>query len=104
MQAEVSTRFKLNERLRCGVFIFDIKLTPRGSGNRAAARRLAQQFRTHEKMKPHIVKVVCGTSRVTVHFINSLELMNLFRELRAEELERRADRSQLKLFGGLELA
>lgn len=100
MQAEVTTKFKMTE----SVMVFDIKLLPRGSGNRAAAKRLAAQFKADPRLAAHILKVVVGSSRVTVHFNMTLELLSILRELKAEELRRRRDKSQLNLFAGIELA
>ena len=80
MRVEVTTKFKFSE----GIVIIDVALVPRGSGNRAAARRLAQSFRNHDRLKPHIVKVTCGSSRVLVHFRSSLELMSIIREIRLD--------------------
>jgi hypothetical protein len=74
MQVEVTTK------LKPGVLVLDIALVPRGSGNRNAARRLAEGFRTNGKLAPHVLKVTAGTSRVLVHLRVSLELMRIVAE------------------------
>lgn len=74
MKIEVRTRMRI---ARGGVptVVLDLLLLPRGSGNRNRARRLAQAFREHPKMKRHVRRVVCGTSRVTVHLRASVPMM-----------------------------
>jgi hypothetical protein len=93
MQAEVTTKFKMTE----GVMVLDIKLVPRGSGNRAAAQRLGRGVRSHPDLGPHIKRVVVGTSRVTVHFLVTLEFLKIVRDLKLEE--NRDVPGQLALFG-----
>ena len=92
MQVEVTTRFKPAENL----VILDMALTPRGSGNRAAARRLAQSFRNHAELKPHIHHVTCGSSRVIVTLVNSLALMKIIATIKRGTVD---VPGQLALFG-----
>lgn len=84
MRTEVKTRM---HELPSGSWetVMDVLLTPRGSGNRAHAQRVAQAFRDHPKLKGHIRKVVAGSSKVTVYLIPSLELMRVVAEWKAEE-------------------
>lgn len=79
------------------VVVLDVLLLPRGSGNRTRARRLADAFRKHELMGPHISRVVCGASRVTVHLRASAASVAALAELM--EREKRKDvEGQLPLF------
>lgn len=80
------------------VVVMEILLLPRGSGNRNTARRLANHFRTNAELKPHVKKVVCGTSRVTVHLIPSIDLLQIIEDIKRRQRE--ADLpGQLPLFG-----
>ncbi len=74
MKIEVRTRARVTRQGRPTV-VMDLLLLPRGSGNRNRARRLAQVFRQHPTMKRHVIRVVCGASRVTVHMKASVQLM-----------------------------
>jgi hypothetical protein len=90
MQVEVTTK------LKPGILVLDIALVPRGSGNRNAARRLANEFRENEHLSPHVVKVTHGTSRVLVHLRSSVELMRIVAEWPRPEPD---VPGQLPLFG-----
>ena len=92
MQVEVTTRLKPADNL----VILDIALTPRGSGNRHAARRLGRQFEQHADLKEHIEKVVVGSSRVVVHFRNSLAFLKAIRSVKRGTLD---VPGQLQMFG-----
>ena len=81
--------------------VLDVKLLPRGSGNRAAAERLARQFEADERFAPHIIEVNAGASRVTVHFRCSLALIRAIQEAK---IEVRDVPGQLGLFNGAEVA
>ena len=97
MQVEVKTQLKI-QRDGTPLVILSVILLPRGSGNRNRARRLADAFRNHPRMKPHIREVICGASRVTVHMRSSLSLL---REINALAGAARAGDvpGQLALFG-----
>src|SRR4051794_16083183 len=104
MQAQVTTKFK---HLTSGVkgkaeLVLDVALIPRGSGNRAAARRLAAQFKAEARLKPHLKRVVAGSSRVTIHFRLSGDLILALEEMKREHRERMKAQDvpgQLSLFG-----
>lgn len=78
--------------------IMDVLFIPRGSGNRNKARALGVAFKTHPKMKPHIKRVVVGSSRVTVHLRSSLALMKEISEMWAERRANGDVPGQLPLF------
>jgi hypothetical protein len=105
VQAQVTTKFR---HLTSGVkgkpeLILDVALIPRGSGNRAAARRLAKQFREEGRLKSHLKRVVAGSSRVTVHLRLSVDLLEALDEMKREHRERVTQDvpGQLSLFGVL---
>lgn len=78
--------------------IMEILLLPRGSGNRNMARRLANHFRTNPELKPNVHKVVCGTSRVTVHLIPSVDLLQKIEDIKQQQRQQDLP-GQLRLFG-----
>lgn len=94
MQIKVTTRMRLKEE---GVVV-DMILLPRGSGNRNAARRLRESFERNEQLRPHLLRVVSGTSRVTLHLKASVELMRVISEMRTAAEQARDVPGQLKLF------
>jgi hypothetical protein len=61
------------------VVVLDILLLPRGSGNRAMAKALAAKARA-STLGPHLLKVVTGASRVTLHMRSSLEFVRVIAE------------------------
>lgn len=83
MQVETKTRIKL-ARDGTPVVILDMLLLPRGSGNRNAARRLADAFRRDVRFKDHIRKISCGASRVTVHCRSSKAFLKMVLEMTDE--------------------
>ena len=88
MQAEVKTRARVTRKGEPELVV-EVALLPRGSGNRYKARKLAEVFRSDARVKDHIKRVVCGTSKVTVHFRSSLALIEVFNQIAAEEKERK---------------
>lgn len=62
---------------------------PAGSGNRNQARRLAEHIRRRKDLKPHLIRVHCGTSKVIAHLRPSFGLVGYFlsfgREVAADE-------------------
>lgn len=81
--------------------VLQVQLLPRGSGNRNKARALAETYRTHRIMRPHIKRVLCGASSVTVHFRASLGLVDAWNQVAAEERARQDVPGQMPLFGQL---
>jgi hypothetical protein len=81
------------------MLVMQIDLLPRGSGNRNFARRLAASFKTHDLLGPQVVKVVAGTSRVTVHMRSTIAALEAVAECqrRVREQQAQADSSQLLL-------
>lgn len=73
---ELKTRFRTTGP-HAPELLLDILIKPRGSGNRAFAQGLAQQFRQDPRMRPHVRRVVAGVSRVTVSLVASPELMRV---------------------------
>jgi len=75
MRIEVKTRF---HKTRAGEprLVLDFMLTPRGSGNKAAAERLAKEAR-ESALASHLTRVVVGASRVTLHLRSDLELLGI---------------------------
>jgi hypothetical protein len=100
---EVKVRTRLRGRGGPEV-VLEILLTPRGSGNRKLARQLATAARMHPKLGPHIRRVSCGTSKINVHLIPSMELSRVMLEWNRERMERSDVPGQLPLFGGAVLA
>lgn len=96
MSIEVRTCVKIN-RKKQAVVVLDCLFLPRGSGNRYKAKRLAQQLREHDPMSKHINKITCGSSRVTVEFLPSLNLVSDWLDL-IEEEKRKDVPGQLPLF------
>ena len=74
MQIEVTSKIKFAGDTG-SVLILDVALLPKGSGNRAAAERLAHDFRTNPELAPHVEKITAGTSRVIVQLRNSPSLL-----------------------------
>lgn len=97
MQIEVATKLRLKDN----TVIIDVKLLPRGSGNRNAARRLGESFRRNPHLKDHIKKIVIGTSRVTIHLISSVKLLAEIQRMIADNVAQRDDPGQLPLFESL---
>lgn len=97
MQAEVRTRTVVRRGGRVEM-VMEILLLPRGSGNRYKARRLAQAFKEHRIMGPHIHKVVCGTSKVALHMEPSLDLLGAIAETVEEGRRREGEADQMPLF------
>lgn len=98
MQVEVSTRARLT---RAGLpeIVLKVLLTPRGSGNRGYAERLAKAFRQQEIMRPHIKRVHAGTSSVTVYLKPSVGCMRAINEV-AKRAKAAVDvPGQMGLFG-----
>ena len=87
------------------VVVMSVQFLPRGSGNRNHVRRLGKAFENHPKLKPYVLKTICGSSRLDVHFRSGIEagigLMNAIMEARAEIAEAKADADQMKLPLGL---
>ena len=84
--------------------VMEILLTPRGSGNRKMARQLAQCFKSHPKLGPHVRRCCIGSSKVIVHMIPSRGLMKVMLEWNRERAENPDVPGQLPLFGGPVLA
>lgn len=103
MQAEIKTMMRVRDG-HPPELIMQMMLLPRGSGNKNKARRLAQAFKEHPKMKPHIKRVVTGSSSVTVHMLSSLALMDVLNEISAEAKAKKDVEGQLPLFGLVNLA
>lgn len=95
MQVEVTTKIKLGGETG-SILILDVALLPKGSGNRAAAQRLAEGFRRSPELAPHVVKMTTGTSRVIVHLRNSPSLISAILKIKAMA---RDVPGQLPLFG-----
>jgi hypothetical protein len=96
MQIEVRTRMKPST----GEVIIDTLLLPRGSGNRKKARELGEAWERHPLLAPHVLKVVCGASRVTVHLRASIDAMAAVVEATREARKQVRDaEGQLRLFG-----
>lgn len=98
MEVELVTKTHVKGR-RVSI-VLDVKLLPRGSGNRAAACRLAASFRQNPYLKPHLIRVVAGASRVTVHLRPSIDLAGDLRQLVLDDRARRDAPGQLGLWGG----
>ena len=77
-----------------------VNFLPRGSGNRNAARRLADQASADPLLAPHLISVVAGTSSVVIELRPTLELAAVINSLADGHRQRAADRDQLPLFGG----
>ena len=72
--------------------VLDVLLLPRGSGNRKRARELAALLRSNDLMGPHIDRVVCGASRVTVHVKATVASMRALNQwLERERLKKEND-------------
>jgi hypothetical protein len=99
VQIEVKTKVRVT-RAGAGEVVLTIAFLPRGSGNRGHVKRLGQVFRKHEVMGPHVKRLVCGASRLTVHLRPSLELMAAVNEIAAEHRRVMDVPGQLPLFGG----
>jgi hypothetical protein len=100
MEIEVKTRSRVT-RLGVPEIIVQCTFLPRGSGNRYKARRLAELYKRSEELKPHIRRIVVGTSAVTVHMRASLSLMSAMDEFLARAREPKDVPGQLKMFGAV---
>lgn len=98
MQIETKTRTRVNKQGEREV-IMEIGLLPRGSGNRNKARGIAAWYANHPELKPHILSIKAGTSKVTVHFRPSLELMKLMMEYAQRQAMAKDVEGQMALFG-----
>jgi hypothetical protein len=78
--------------------VLDMKLVPRGSGNRRFARKLAASFKRDPDLKPFISKVVTGTSRVTVHVRAEVGVFAAMARVSSRVLRDRDVPGQLKMF------
>lgn len=103
MQVEVKTRAHVNRKGKAEVLL-QLLLVPRGSGNRRTAQRLAKSFRDHPIMKPHITKVVCGCSAVTVHLRSSLAMLQALAETMDQEKAKKDVKGQMRLWGSVQPA
>lgn len=65
MQVEVNASFKVNAA--GGEVVVRWLISPRGSGNRSRAVRLAALVRKDRYLKPHLRRVVARTSSVTAY-------------------------------------
>ena len=97
MQVETKVRSRVN-KLGEGEIILDITLLPRGSGNRSKVRKLGAEFRRNETIRPHIKKVTCGATRLTVTMRASLGLAQAVMEIADRAKQTRDVDGQLPLF------
>ena len=81
-----------------------LDLVPRGSGNRNFAAKLAEEFRTHEILGPHVRRASAGASRVLVVFDPTPAAMAAIwqwhRDSKAKMRDQRADAEQMRLAFG----
>lgn len=100
MQVELKTRTRIT---RDGEpeLILSWTILPRGSGNRRKVRELAAAVRQHQSIATHITKMTTGSTRLTIHFRASLELMRAFWTI---DQEARDVPGQLPLFESVKLA
>jgi len=99
VQVEVKTKAYVTRDGQPRV-VMTLDLVPRGSGNRANARRIAAAARGHRIMGPHITRVVVGASRVVLHMRASLGLLAAVNEVAREVEASRDVPGQLPLFAG----
>src|SRR4051794_24073114 len=98
---QVETRTKMRVSPTGPELILYITLLPRGSGNRAAVRRLGAAARRSE-MAPHIKRMVCGATRLTIYLRSSLALMKTIMTWTDQELGKSKDvPGQMPLFGAV---
>lgn len=93
MQIETRTILKPAD----GVLVLSLTIHPRGSGNRAAVKRLAEAAKKSE-IGPHIVRVICGSTRLTLHLKASISLMRAVNEISSRAASNRDVPGQLPLF------
>jgi hypothetical protein len=81
------------------VVVLQVDLLPKGGGNRAFARRLADAFEEHAVIGPHVERVICGTSRVVVEFDASFDAVEAVTECRRRlaEIEAEERARQMRL-------
>ena len=100
MHVETRTSLKWSKDGERAWIVLDMMIKPRGSGNRAFARRLGESFKRDQELKPFLAKTVVGTSRVTVHMRCDLALIGAMMRVCQRAAERRADPDQMALFAG----
>ena len=94
---QVETRTKTRVAKDGPEVVLSITLIPRGSGNRAAVRRLAAAARVSD-LAPHIKRLTVGATRLTIYFRASVQLMAAVVEF-TKNAEKSADcEGQLPLF------
>lgn len=98
MPIEVKTRVNWGKNGRDPTVVLDLLLTPRGSGNRNKAQRLAKVFRDHEELGPCITRIVTGASRVTVHLRAGLATMAAVERWYSKAKESKDVEGQIPLF------
>jgi PHD/YefM family antitoxin component YafN of YafNO toxin-antitoxin module len=94
-RVETRTKTRISPEGRAVVLM--ITLLPRGSGNRAAVRRLAAAAAA-SAMAPHIKRVVCGSTRLTLYLRASLGLMAAVLEVTKNAEKNRDCERQMPLF------
>ena len=104
---KIEVRTRMRPLARNGAELwFEMLLVPRGSGNRKLAVALARAVRNHPQLKPHVKRVVAGSSKVLVVFKPSMGLMKTLLLWNKERIEAAGEdvEGQLALFGGSRLA
>jgi hypothetical protein len=97
VQIEVKTKARLTRSGEPEV-VLTMTLLPRGSGNRGHVRRLGQVAKNHPIMGPYVKRVICGSSRLTLHLRAGLGLMKAVLEITSEVEGKRDIPGQLPLF------
>jgi hypothetical protein len=98
MQIESRARLKINRSGTKAQIILDMMLMPRGSGNRAFARRLGESFKRDKRLDAYRTRVVIGASRVTVHLKAEPGLMATILEISQSISQQRDLPGQLPMF------
>lgn len=98
MQIEVKTKARITKSGDPEV-VLTMTILPRGSGNRGTVRRLGQVAKNHAIMGPYVKRVICGSSRLTLHLRAGLGLMKAVLEITREVEGSRDVPGQLPLFG-----
>lgn len=100
MQVDVRTKMRVSKT--GPEVVFSITLLPRGSGNRAAVKRLGETAKK-SAMGPHIKRMVCGSTRLTLYLRSSLALMKTIMEWTDEQVKIQDVPGQMSLFRSIAL-